>query len=333
MRYTTNSNIQAFFFTRPDYKTIPLLPLFLLIIVSIAAWHNDVFAFNATLGINGGYDNNVNATPDESGSTFTTFHMNLNHQMSHDKAYGKSGIYLNSFYKYFSQFEDNLAANAGAYYSFFPGSDRFMTLGLIETGMYRDEEDKYDELNRIKTGVQLKYFHSGRTTFHLAQYFNWNRYLEPVEYAVLEQQSGSGSGNAGTSLLVLTKHRNDCYASTDLGINIKLHPMFTLTMYALYNKLYSNIETEAYDGFGSSVYCRFSPDPSWGISTEGFIWRNTYDGGFNRTDTYRSVNLLANLFIDRYELFLRADFMDNDSSFDDETYTRIITQCGISVFF
>lgn len=296
------------------------------------ALHTNAFAFNASLGINAGYDSNVNSTHDESGSPFTAFHMNLNHQMSHDSAYGKSGVYLNSLYKYFSRFENNLAANAGAYYSFFPGSDRFMALGLIEAGMYRDDEDKFDELNRIKTGAQLKYFYSGRLTFQLAQYFNWNRFLEPVEYAVLEQPA-PGSGNAETSLLILTKHRNDCYASTDLGMNLKLHSMVTLTLYALYNRLYSNIETEAHDGFGSSVYYRFSPDPSWGISTQGFIWRNTYDGGFDRTDTCRSVNLLANLFIDRYELFLRTDFMDNDSSLDDETYTRVITQCGISVIF
>lgn len=121
--------------------------------------------------------------------------------------------------------------------------------------------------------------------------------------------------------------------SSDAGVNIRLHPMVTMTLFGLYNRLYSNIKTESYDGFGSSVFCRFSPEPSWGISTEAFIWKNDFDGGQDRTDHFRSANIVATLFIDRYELFIRMDYMDNDSTFDYETFKRLITKCGVAVFF
>lgn len=177
---------------------------FLIISITALIVNSEACALDAGIGVNAGYDNNVNSTPDESGSAFTACHINLNHQMTHEKAFGKSSIYLNSFYQNYSRFEDNLSVNAGAYYSCFPGSDRLMALGLVEAGIYRDEEDVFDELNHLKTGGQLKFFYNGRLTFQLAQFFNWSRYLEPIEYAI-----PIASGNTDTDYLIQSEKRKD----------------------------------------------------------------------------------------------------------------------------
>ena len=315
-----------------NHRKTKALLYYLFISVAMVILNSEIFALNTAIGINAGYDNNVNSTPEASGSSFTACHLHLNHMISHEKAFGKSSIYLNSFYKNYSRFEDNLSVNAGAYYSCFPDSSRLMMLGLIEGGLYRDEENVLDELNRIKTGGQLKFFYNGRITFEFSQFFNWNDYLESVEELVWNE-SGTESGNTDVLTEIKTEKRNDCYMSSDLGMSVRLHPMLNMTMFALYNRLLSNIQTEAYDGFGSSIFFRFSPDPSWGISTEASLWKNNYDDSADRTDLFRSAGLLINYFLDRYELFIRIDLMDNNSSLEYETYNRLVTQCGFSIFF
>jgi len=324
-----NSHQEVLLSKSVNHKKTEFILLSLLIISFVLLTLNSAaYALDTIIGVNAGYDNNVNSTPDESGSSFAACHINLNHRISHEKAFGKSNIYLNTFYQNYSRFEDNLSVNSGAYYSCYPGSERLMAFGLVEAGIYRDEEDKFDELNRLKTGGQLKFFYNGRLTFQLAQFFNWIHYLEPIEYAIPIE-----SGDMDTDYFIQSKKRNDCYMSSDIGINVRIHPMVNMTIFGLYNRRYSNISTEAYDGFGSSLFCRFSPDLSWGISSEAFIWENDFDGNEDRTDIFRSANIIVNFFIDRYELFLRADLMDNDSSLDYETYQRLITKCGFTIFF
>ncbi|RJP82042.1 MAG: hypothetical protein C4522_04835 [Desulfobacteraceae bacterium] len=317
-------------FLSMNHRKTTLFLYFPIIWIVLILLSSTSCALETVIGVNAGYDSNVNAAPEESGSSFTAGHIHLNHPISHEKAFGKTTLYLNSFYQHYSRFEDNMSVNAGAYYSCFPGSDRLMALALVEAGIYRDKEDAADELNQLKTGGQLKFFYNGKTTFQLAQFFHWNHYLEPAEYAV---PTGSGNGNTDTGFLIQSETRNDCYMSSDMGVAIQLHPLFNMTVAGLYNRLYSSIQTEAYDGFGGSVYCRFSPDSSWGIATEALLWKNDFDDSQDRTDIFRSVNILINLFIDRYELFIRSDFMDNDSSLDNETYKRLVTRCGVSVFF
>ncbi len=204
-----------------------------------------------------------------------------------------------------------------------------MTLGLIEAGLYRDNENYLDELNRIKIGGKLEYFYSGRITFQFWQFFNWSHYLEPVEY-ITASDSGYESGNTDTNL---TKKRNDFYMSSDLGVTVRLHPKLNVKLFALYNRLNSNINTESYDGFGGSIIVRFSPNTLWGVSAETLLWKNDFDESGDRTDTFKSANLIINLFINQFELFIRADFMENDSTLEYETYKRLVTQCGVSICF
>ncbi len=306
-----------------------VLLYFLIIPLAITIPTPKTFALDKTIGISAGYDNNVNSTPVELGSSFTAYHLNLTHQMSHEKGFGESSVYFDSFYKNYSQFDDNFSANAGAYYSCFPGGNRVMTLGLIDAGIYRDKENYFDELNWIKIGGKLEYFYSGRITFQFMQFFNWSDYLEPV-LDITESDSGSASGNTDTGL---TKKRDDFYMSSDLGVTVRLHPKLNMKAYALYNRLSSNIKRERYDGFGGSIILRFSPDTLWGISAETSLWKNDFDTSEDRTDTFMYANLTINLFINQYELFIRAEFMENDSSLEYETYERIVTQCGVSIYF
>jgi hypothetical protein len=302
---------------------------FLIIAIAVTLPNSKTFAFDTAIGASAGYDSNVRSTPDESGSSFTAYHLHLTHQISHEKGFGQSNFYLDSFYKHYSRFEDSFSADAGASYSGYPGGNRLMALGLVEAGVYRDDENYFDELNWIKIGGKLEYFYSGRITFQFMQFFNWNDYLEPVE-DITGSNAGSESGITGTNL---TKKRDDFYMSSDLGVTVQLHPKLNLKLYALYNRLSSNIKTERYDGFGGSIFLRFSPDTLWGVSAETSLWKNDFDASGDRTDTFIYANLTINLFIKRFELFVRAEFMENDSTLEYETYKRLVTQCGVSIYF
>lgn len=305
-----------------------ILPL----LAFIAALETDAFAIDAIIDVNAGYDSNVKATPDETGSSFTAYHLNFAHHMSHKKAFGKSSIYVDAYYKHYSQIGNNLSMNAGASYSCFPGNDRLMALGLLEAGIYRDHEDALDELNWIKTGGRLRYFYNGWLTFQFSPFFSWNRYLEPVEH-IIENTSNRGTGETDNDVDLTSEDRKDMYMSSDFSVTAQLHPKLSMTVSALYNRLISSIEMETYDGIGGSVFLRLSPDASWGISAEASIWNNDFDTSADRSDIFRSAGLTMNYFIDRYELFIRADVMDNDSSLEYETYSRLVTQCGVAIYF
>jgi hypothetical protein len=286
-------------------------------------------ALDTTIGISAGYDDNVNATPDESGSAFTTCRLYLSHQFLHEMAYGKSHVYLDGFYRQYAEFDNNMSLNVGADYSCYPGDDRFMVSGLIGAGMYRDNEDAYDEFDQVKVGGKVTYFYTGATRFEFFQLCYWNQYLEP-DYEISGYSLDPGSGNS-TPIYTL-EDREDVYLLSQLGMHHQLHPMFGITLFALYGRLFSTITTENYYGTGGFFSCRLSLSPSWGVSAETSVWRNSfYDN--SRTDIYSASGLVMNIFLDRYELFIRSDFIRNDSTLDWETYQRLITQCGVSIFF
>ncbi len=261
-----------------NHQEAKVISYFLIISVVMTMFNLEAFAIDTTIGVNAGYDNNVHSTPDESESSFTAYRLNLTQQVSHEKMFGKSSFYFNSFYKNYSQFDNNLSVNAGTNYSCFPGDNRLMTLGLVEAGIYRDNENDFDELNWIKTGGQLKYFYNGRISFQFLQFFYWNHYLEPVEH-IIENESALGSGNTNIDLDIKLEQRDDFYILSNLGMTAQLHPKLNMTIFPMYNRLLSNIKTETYDGIGGSIFFRFSPGTSWGISAETSLWKNDFPVG------------------------------------------------------
>jgi hypothetical protein len=291
------------------------------------------FALDMTIGIGAGYDDNVNATPDESGSAFAACRLYLSHQFLHETAYGKSHLYLDGFCKQYVEFDNNISMNAGADYSCYPGDKRFMVSGLIGVGMYRDNEDAHDEFDQMKAGGKVTYFYTGATRFEFFQLCYWNQYLEP-DYEISGYSLNPGSGTNGTvsTPIYTLEDRRDVYLLSELGMHHQLHPMFGITLFALYGRLFSTITTENYYGNGGFFSCRLSPSPSWGVSVETSIWKNNFDDN-SRTDSYSASGLVMNMFFDRYELFFRTDFIRNDSTLDWETYQRLIMQCGVSIFF
>ena len=133
-----------------------------------------------------------------------------------------------------------------------------------------------------------------------------------------------------------TISRDDRLSQSSFKITAYLSPDLEADVSLTHNRLSSSIKAESYRENSISFSVGWFPDDLWKISAMT-SWKDAeYDftsESPDRSDTIRAVSVGISRFINKYELFVHAEWLDNDSSLEKESYHQMVTQCGVSLSF
>ncbi len=118
-----------------------------------------------------------------------------------------------------------------------------------------------------------------------------------------------------------------------------ISPFLNTETIVTYNRCSSSQRTESYSANGAS-FSLFLTSDAWefnvltGIKLFDYDW---YPGDYGSRNERKDIRINGgagvSYFVKKYEFFIKADIMKNDSDINDESYLRRVLQCGVSFVF
>ena len=140
-------------------------------------------------------------------------------------------------------------------------------------------------------------------------------------------------GNQVTSVIV--ESRDDNVMETQFQCTVYLSPNLTAQTTAHYDRLSSSIETETYDAKGLIFDLSWVYNNRWEASFTGVVRETDFErvsGTPHRSDNTKSFGFMVGRYFfpkRKFALFAKIEYLDNNSSIEDESYHRTVTECGL----
>ena len=313
-------------------------------------WTMQAAALDMAFEVAAGYDDNVTRSHDASGSGFGAYKISLGQPFLSKIKWLDGDAFMDVSYQDYFRVSDNYQLKTGGLLACSLADGRVLPSLMYEAKFYRDDEVEWDEMDEHRLEGQLEWLMSGRFTINIQQAWAWQSYCHPVEVqscgrssltkpqCAMSQGGHAGGGNpSGHGNMTGKKQeiisRDDRLSQSGFRLTAYLSPNLEADVSLAHARLSSSVETESYRENSISLSMRWFPDDSWKISAMT-SWKDAdYPGSPDRSDTGLALNLGVSCFINKYEIFVHAEWLDNDSSLDAESYRQVVTQCGVSLLF
>lgn len=315
----------------------------------------DSNAAELTLTSSLGYDSNPGLYEDKEGSAFAAYGVSASHRLISSAAVNLKISASGSYRDHFS-LGDNYRLEAGPELSFPLLKGILIPSVSAGAAIYRDHLVDEDERNEVFAGIGLAWFATPTVliTFHSEirrlDYLNESSLYggrsdadSPVGKGGMGRASfrngkgpsnGQGQGPPGgwtgntEGKQAVYPGREDTLAAIGADLDLALSPTISIGLYGYYGRLDSsrNEETRDIAEVGVSLEKRWSD-----------LWALEFDTSFrsawfdeSRRDKNGFVSFRLSRFIGRWRLFALTGLSRNDSTAGAESYTRVITECGVS---
>jgi hypothetical protein len=311
---------------------IKILLLFVILLIS----EKQLMATEASVGLAIGYDDNIGRTPEPAGSGFSRYFLILSHSFFPDSDITNWEGYIGAEYQDYFKAENNYQIYAGTSLNYPFAGGRFLPEISYEGMIFRDYEQPEDSINQHSLKGRFKWLPIARLTVEIQQTFLYQNYSGGEEMQTYEVFGGYGKMEGQQPFQQQMYTRDDHLSLSDLLFTFHLLPDIDAGLILRHGRRSSSMERESYVENGlifSLIWTQFG---IWEISST-IGWRKAdYDHApydIDRQDTTWNISAGISRFIDKYELFIKIDWEDNDSSLEEELYKNMVTQCGISLSF
>jgi hypothetical protein len=313
-------------------------------------WTMQPAALDMTVEMTAGYDNNVTHSHDATGSGFGAYRISLEQPFLSQIKWLDGSVFTDVSYQDYFRADDNYQFKAGGFLGCSLADGRILPNLMYEAKFYRDDEAEWDEMDEHRLAGQLEWLVNARFTIGIQQAWVWQAYCNPVEIpccghsslaepqCTMSQNCHAGSGNPSgygnmTGKQQESISRDDRLNQSSLKLTAYLSPDLEADMSLAHSRLSSSVETESYRENSISLSMEWFPDDLWKMSAMT-SWKDAdYSGSPDRSDSILTLGLSISRLIHPYEVFVHAEWLDNDSSLDAESYHQMVTQCGISLLF
>ncbi|OQY60493.1 MAG: hypothetical protein B6245_01145 [Desulfobacteraceae bacterium 4572_88] len=322
--------------------------LFLLVPLIVQHFSTGAAYADISIQVISGYDDNVSMTSDKKGSGFASYRIRLARDFFSACPSADANVFVDGTYHDYLRVGNNYQLRTGASLNFSLADGRILPGIISEASVYRDDFLEEDDRNEISAGGQIDWLASARLTLTARYTMTWSDYRnELVFYGEYADNSSDQSGHHGAGgqhhgaggqrqyAMAGTQseeaYRDDRFDSGVLQATAYLTPVLQASMSAEHNRRHSSVGTESYRQNCLSLSLLWSIGGSWELSAMSFWKRADYHdtpAGMYRKDTRYGVGLGISFFIKNAELFLNAEWTENDSALDSESYFRTVTQCG-----
>ena len=93
--------------------------------------------------------------------------------------------------------------------------------------------------------------------------------------------------------------------------------------------MFSAEEGAEYTENGLIAAAHFEPTEKWAFTVQAACWDTEYDFNGYQEETM-IADIWASRYIDKWELFATARWLDQDASSTFDTYQQTVIECGIS---
>ncbi len=325
---------------------------FLLI---LAVFINISSAAELSLTSSLGYDSNPGLYEDEEGSAFAAYGVSASHRLiSTNRA--NLGIAASASYRDHFSLGDNYRLEAGPELSFPLFQGALIPAVSVGAVIYRDHLVDEDERNEVFADLGLAWFASRsavitlRTGVRRLDYLNESsRYggradadrsmgRGGIGRASFPNGNGPGGGQGqgphggGTEDTdgqpAVYPGREDNLITLGADLDLALSPKLSLGIFGSYSRLDSSRSEETRDiaELGASLEKRWAD--LWAAEFNASVRSSWFDE--SRRDKSAFISLRLSRFFGRWRLFAGADLSRNDSTAGGESYTQVMTECGVS---
>lgn len=308
----------------------------LLLLIVLLISESQLMATEASVGLSIGYDDNIGRTPEPAESCFSRYFLILSHNFFPDSYITSWEAYIGSEYQDYFKAENNYQVYAGTSLNFPLAGGRFLPEISYEGVIFRDYEQPEDSMNQHSLRGRFKWFPIARLTVEIQQTFLYQNYSGGEEIQTYGVFGGYEKMGGQQSFQQQTYARGDHLSLSDLLFTFHLSPDVDAGLILRQGRRSSSMEKESYNENGlifSLIWTQFG---IWKIFSR-IGWRKAdYDHApydIERQDITWDISAGISRFIDKYELFMRINWEDNDSSLKEELYSNMVTQCGISLSF
>ncbi|MDY6854776.1 MAG: hypothetical protein SWO11_08725 [Thermodesulfobacteriota bacterium] len=301
-------------------------------------WILPVIALDIDLQLSGGYDDNASLSSEPEESWFFRYQTTYVQQFHSETSSLRGGLFLDFSYQDYLTTSDNYTFEAGGTTSLLTAAGYLQPGILYRTALHRDDENPEEEMLSHEVGLYAEYIVNAKFSMGVQQTWSLDDYRNPVEY-LDDTSSGSGQGNGNmrrnqvTSVII--DPRDDNVIATQFQCTFYISPNLIAQTTAHYDQLSSSIQTEKHDSKGLIFDLLWAHNDHWEVSIISAVQRTDFERASGTPHRLDNVKLLS-FIVDRYfflkrklGLFFQMEYLDNNSSIEDESYHRMVTECGL----
>ncbi len=311
------------------YILIRLLPVML---VTFFPGVQAVAATDIYVELAGGHDDNVTRSPTPTSSMFSLYHIDLSRYFFFDSSLIEGKGYVGAKYQDYFNVKDNYHIYTGAYIAIPLAEGRFVPDFFYEGTIFRDNELPEDSMNEHCLGGRFEWLPYARLTLEMQQTWCWQSYLnEDDVYA-----NGGQKKINKQDIQQQPYSRDDRLYASGFLFRYNVTPETDTELLFTHDRLSSSVAEESYVENSVKLSLFWEPLNIWEISGTISWGKSDYaysTNGIDRQDTTVIIGGSVSRLIRQYKLFFRVNWTRNDSSLSEETYTNMVTLCGVSLFF
>ncbi|MDA3896432.1 MAG: hypothetical protein PF482_09820 [Desulfobacteraceae bacterium] len=311
---------------------IRLLPILVVIFFS----ERPAVAIDASVELTGGHDDNVNRSSTPTSSMFTRYRTDLSRYFFSDLFLADCTGYVGGKYQDYFSAKDNYQIYAGVSLARPLAEGRFVPSFFYEGTLFWNNELPEDSMNEHCLGGRFEWVAHARISIEFQQTWCWKDYRneEGVQAGV---QAGSKQKNMKEQgILNETYSREDRLNATGFLFRYNFTPETDAELLFTHDRSSSTIDKESYVENGVMLFLLWEPSNIWEIYSSISWEKADYDHAPNsgdRRDTAWNIGAGVSRLVSQYELFFRVNWTRNDSSLAEESYTNMVTLCGVSRSF
>lgn len=300
-----------------------------------------------------GYDDNYALASESQGSGFAMYDFLIFEKIPLDISFMELTGFINCAYQDFFSISDNFTIKSGIETAASLVKDR-LPVTIAYTGeIYRDREITEDDMKSHKLELTCKWSDFARFVPGCFYSFTWQKYDNALDTWTMDNplsaadinghghgsNNGRGNENAWNGDDLLESSRDDRIWQAGFDLIFYVSPFLNTEFVVTHKRCSSSQKRESYSANCAS-FSLFQTFGAWelnaltGVKLFDYNW---YPEGCNkgekRKDLQTNGGIGVSYFIKKYELFIKADIIKNNSNETYESYLRRVLQCGISCAF
>lgn len=310
--------------------------VFVLIVIGVGSLE-PVYALTASVDVSAGYSDNVLASSDKESSGYSQYRIDVDQTLSENDN-RSFGLYVAGRYRDYFRFTNQWQATFGASSWNRLLDGQLHSYNFIEVSVFRDDLIPEDDNNIVSVGSQWRWFIDDQMSAAVKADYQFSDYRNKV---VDRQQlflNGSGSGKknkgssggdagAGTGVDADIEQRTDHLWRVVLNGKYLFNADLSSELAVIVSHNDSSLDSEAYDAIGvkNSWNYYLLKDVSL-VLAGSHLWRD-YDA-FSEREFILNSELTWHCS-ESYVVYLCCDKRWNDSPINHDSYSELMSECGL----
>ncbi len=314
---------------------LQLLLRFVLVLIVIGVGLSEpLYALTASVDVSAGYSDNVLASSDEQSSGYSQYRIDVDQTLSENDN-RSFGVYVAGRYRDYFRFTNQWQATAGvsSWNRLLDG--QLHSYNFIEVSAFRDDLIPEDDNNIVSVGSQWRWFFDDQISASVKADYQFSDYRDKVvdRQQLFLNGSGSGKKNKGSSGGDAGTGGADMEQRTDHLWRVVVNGKYLfnadlssqLALIVSHND--SSLDSEAYDAIGVKNSWLYYLLNDVSIELAGsHVWRD-YDA-FSEREIILNSKLTWHCS-ESYVVYLRCDKRWNDSPINLDSYSELVSECGL----